>query len=67
MLRRIALVTSAVAVLLIPAGAASAATVHHNGAGSEGCGVNSGTITVLEPWGPVLSVEGSEADFSDCL
>ena len=67
MLRRIALLTGAIAVLLIPAGTASAVVVHTPGAGPTDCGVDSGTIKVLEPWGPAVSVDGAQADFSGCL
>ena len=67
MMRRFALVVAAVTAMLVPASAASAAAVSTPGAGSDGCGVYSGTLYVLEPGGPVLFWEDGGADFSDCV
>ena len=67
MMRRFALVAAAVTAMLIPAGAASAAAISTPGAGGSDCGVESGTLYVLEPGGPVLYWEDGQADFSDCV
>jgi hypothetical protein len=67
MLRRFAVTAVATAALLVPAGAALAATVNHPGAGTGDCGVEEGSITVLDgQTGTVFHSEGGEVSLEGC-
>ncbi|HYO61192.1 MAG TPA: hypothetical protein VEU29_04785 [Actinomycetota bacterium] len=48
-MRKLLLSIAAVAAIVIPAAPASAEEIHLPHVGSWGCGVNGGTVSVLEP------------------
>jgi hypothetical protein len=69
MFKRASAVAAALAALVVlTATPASASPIFNTpGAGTSGCGVESGSITVLDPSGPILTVDGVRVDVSDCL
>jgi hypothetical protein len=65
--RRLTLATAAIAASLALTGTAFADQIPVPAVGRGDCGVQSGTITVLEPGGPTLAIDGAEVDVSGCI
>ena len=67
MKRRVTIAAATVAALFVLSGSAFADEIHTPAVGRTSCGVESGTITVLNPGGPTVAIDGTRVDITGCI